>query len=460
MKTKQIDQLRRARTGLRGWMTRDFDAVTNIIESHSPEVERVEEKLGSIVTRLQKAEDLQMEIEKLLNNDDEVQAEVDAQGYWFDMVRERIHRVKSWLKDRQKQDSSEKAEKVESVTSVAKNTSCTPKMKLPKTDLRKFSGDVLDWPEFWDIFRVAVHDNIDIPPVQKFVYLKSLLTGEAAGYVANFKTEEANYELAVERLQSRYGKDDVQRNRLMTKLADMKPIDQSNKAMRDTVDELCATVRALQVQGVTPDQYGALLMPLIESKLPKDWRLEWARQKTTVGKATVTFSKLLEFLEQELEIRESADQSDEKSQTSKNKSTERGKSPLPTASGLMAKSGPAPSARVHTVLKSAPYRCQLRIASTRSEKPRLAFVVLELVTEWSHANIENHANVGEDPTSYSCVRQVERKILMLVTLCRGTPLTTQAGTLLPIHFYLARVKLRRHPNLNKQLLRRLQRMRT
>ncbi|XP_068750844.1 uncharacterized protein [Montipora capricornis] len=224
------------------------------------------------------------------------------------MVREGIHRVKSWLKNQQKQDSNEKAEKVEPITSIVKNTSRTPKMKLPKTDLRKFSGDVLDWPEFWDIFRVVVHDNIDIPPVQKFVYLKSLLTGEAAGYIANYKTEEANYELAVERLQSRYGKDDVQRNRLMTKLADMKPIDQSNKAMRDTVDELCATVRALQVQGVTPDQYGALLMPLIELKLPKDWRLEWARQKTTVGKDTVNFSKLLEFLEQELEIRESANQ--------------------------------------------------------------------------------------------------------------------------------------------------------
>ena len=55
--------------GLRGWMTRDFDAVANIIESQSPEVARVEEKLGSIVTRLQKAEDLQMEIEKRLNND-------------------------------------------------------------------------------------------------------------------------------------------------------------------------------------------------------------------------------------------------------------------------------------------------------------------------------------------------------------------------------------------------------
>ena len=90
------------------------------------------------------------------------------------------------------------------------------------------------------------------------------------------------------------------------------PLEQSNKAMRDAVDELCATVQALQVQRVTPEQYGALLMPLIESKLPEDWRLEWAREKASLSKDDVTFSKLLEFLELELEIRESADQSNEK----------------------------------------------------------------------------------------------------------------------------------------------------
>ena len=47
------------------------------------------------------------------------------------------------------------------------------------------------------------------------------------------------------------------------------------------------------------------------------------KKKKTLRKDTVNFSKVLEFLEQELEIRESADQSDEKSQRSKNKSTER-----------------------------------------------------------------------------------------------------------------------------------------
>ena len=69
MKPKQIDQLKRARSGLRGWMTRDLDAVREIIESDSPDVTRVEEKLESITTRLHKAEDLQMEIEKLLSDD-------------------------------------------------------------------------------------------------------------------------------------------------------------------------------------------------------------------------------------------------------------------------------------------------------------------------------------------------------------------------------------------------------
>ena len=36
------------------------------------------------------------------------------------------------------------------------------KMKLPKLQLKQFSGDTLMWPEFWDLFEVAVHNNGDI----------------------------------------------------------------------------------------------------------------------------------------------------------------------------------------------------------------------------------------------------------------------------------------------------------
>ena len=62
-----------------------------------------------------------MEIEKLLNDDSDVRAEVDAQGPWFDVVRDRIHAVKLWLKNSQKQNTSEKPEPI---TSELKHTSC------------------------------------------------------------------------------------------------------------------------------------------------------------------------------------------------------------------------------------------------------------------------------------------------------------------------------------------------
>ena len=109
-------------------MTRDFDAIRNVIESHLPDVTRVEEKLGSITMRLQKAEDLQMEVEKLLNDDSDVQVKVEAQGPWFDMVRDGIHSVKLWLKNSQQQNTSGK---LKTITPKPKHTSCTPKMKLP-----------------------------------------------------------------------------------------------------------------------------------------------------------------------------------------------------------------------------------------------------------------------------------------------------------------------------------------
>jgi len=63
----------------------------------------------------------------------------------------------------------------------------------------------------------------------------------------------------------------------------------------------------------------------------------WAREKAGLSKDDVTISKLLKFLEQELEIRDSADQPVEVEQPPKHHhSIEKEK--LPTASGLMAKS--------------------------------------------------------------------------------------------------------------------------
>ena len=176
-------------------------------------------------------------------------------------------------------------------------------VKLPKLQLRVFDGETTLWPEFWDLFQVAVHNNPQLPVVQKFVHLKSLLRGEAATCIAAIPTIESNYSVAVDRLQGRYGKPESLRYRLLTKISDMKPLE-NYKTLRDGVDDLTATIRALEVQGVSHKEYSTLLMPIIEARMPKAWRLLWARKKTT---DTVTFKDLIRFLETEVEVKEMAE---------------------------------------------------------------------------------------------------------------------------------------------------------
>ena len=49
---------------------------------------------------------------------------------------------------------------------------------LPKLALSKFRGDITQWSSFWDLFKSAVHSNPDLPIIDKFNYLNSLIEGQ------------------------------------------------------------------------------------------------------------------------------------------------------------------------------------------------------------------------------------------------------------------------------------------
>ena len=52
-------------------------------------------------------------------------------------------------------------------------------VNLPKLNITKFDGHSLHWKEFWESFEVSIHTNDVLSPVDKFNYLRTLLTGEA-----------------------------------------------------------------------------------------------------------------------------------------------------------------------------------------------------------------------------------------------------------------------------------------
>ena len=76
--------------------------------------------------------------------------------------------------------------------------------KLPKLELKKFSGNAIEWYPFWESFESAVHKNANLYEVDKFNYLKSLLVGTAQNVVAGLALTSENYEKAVELLKRRF----------------------------------------------------------------------------------------------------------------------------------------------------------------------------------------------------------------------------------------------------------------
>ena len=206
--------------------------------------------------------------------------------------------------------------------------------KLPKMTLQKFKGNVTNWKPFWESFKAAVHDNDSISKVDKFNYLHSHLEGSAARSVQGLTLTEANYEAAVAILEERFGRPQQIIAAHMDELLKLQPCsNERSSSIRFVYDKIRVHVRGLDSLGVTPDQYGSLLIPVVMSKLPNSLRLEVARRSTN---EIWKIDELLETIRKEIEAREASDQV--KLNDPKPPTFERTSKPgLSTAQALLAK---------------------------------------------------------------------------------------------------------------------------
>ena len=164
-----------------------------------------------------------------------------------------------------------------------------------------FSGDVMRWSEFWELYTASVHDNPRVANVQKFAILKSHLAGVALRAIQSIPVSADGYVEAITVLKERFEQKDVCRERLMKELMNMQSVRSNDlNAMRSLIDHLTAHTRALNSLGVATESFSSLLLPIVKEKVPEQWRLEWARRGSS------DFSEFLKFLQQEIRVREAA----------------------------------------------------------------------------------------------------------------------------------------------------------
>ena len=82
-------------------------------------------------------------------------------------------------------------------------------IKLPKTELKKFSGNILKWTKFWQPFENSIHNNPAVSTSDKFEYLKGCLEGAPLKTIGALDLSAENYNAAVAILKERYGRNDV-----------------------------------------------------------------------------------------------------------------------------------------------------------------------------------------------------------------------------------------------------------
>jgi len=145
--------------------------------------------------------------------------------------------------------------------------------KLPKIELRKFSGDLRDWLGWWAQFE-KTHEDEELHPTDKFQYLfQSTVDGtRARRLVEGYPQTAANYPKVFEALKDRFADKVLLTELYVRQLAQLVIANASksrNNCLATMYDELESSLRALESLGVTTSQSAAFLYPLVESSLPE-----------------------------------------------------------------------------------------------------------------------------------------------------------------------------------------------
>lgn len=173
-------------------------------------------------------------------------------------------------------------------------------LKLPKISLPTFSGDILQWQEYFEAFNASV-DNQNIPEIAKFQYLKASLSGEAASTLAGLPITSDNFRNAIELLKSRYGSTKrVIRAHVRSLLILKTPNMKSSTSLRAFVDSIHRHMRGLEALNVTSDHYEIFLCEILLSVVPNEIKHEWAK----LADESMDLKGLLQIIENEAKHQE------------------------------------------------------------------------------------------------------------------------------------------------------------
>ncbi|UYV70083.1 hypothetical protein LAZ67_7001725 [Cordylochernes scorpioides] len=191
-------------------------------------------------------------------------------------------------------------------------------VKLPELALKSYDGSLEGWLSWWAQFS-KIHENKNLSDSDRFLYLRQAIVPNSEAYrvVASYPVTGANYVLAVQALQERFGDPNILTELYVRRLLNsvISNVKKENRNLSSLYDELSSHLRSLETLGIDPQLSGIFLYPLVESSLPSDILKIWHRHPSSgygmelakreesdkgVGGAQERLRLLLDFLKAEV----------------------------------------------------------------------------------------------------------------------------------------------------------------
>ncbi|XP_062708516.1 uncharacterized protein LOC134288257 [Aedes albopictus] len=168
-------------------------------------------------------------------------------------------------------------------------------VRLPTLELPTFGGYYMDWPGFRDAFQALIDRNMQLSNVQKLLYLKSTLKGEAASVLDAMDITDVNYQVAWDLLVERFENRRVIKQKHLKALFTIKQVpEDSPRELRRLLTEFQRNVNALKQLNEPTDEWGTLLVYLLTSKLDGSSRRYWETQ--IQDDESPTYEEIVQFI--------------------------------------------------------------------------------------------------------------------------------------------------------------------
>lgn len=185
--------------------------------------------------------------------------------------------------------------------STSNTQQISSKVKRPQLNIPPFTGDITQWNAFYQLFQNLIENDQALTEIEKFIYLKSYLTGEPLNLINNIQLTSDNFKVALDSLKDRY---DNQLNIIYAyskNLLDAPSIGKTT-SLRDFITYLKQTIEGLKNLQVDVRDNDIILLYHLLQKL--DFKTKRSFQLELTPKERPTFTKLFEFLEKRCVVAE------------------------------------------------------------------------------------------------------------------------------------------------------------